>query len=40
MMTRDQLIREYQRRSGSFATLVGIYVVLLAVLAVTASAIV
>lgn len=40
MMTRDQLIREYQRRGGSFATLVGIYVVLLAVLAVTASAIV
>jgi len=40
MLTRDQLIREYQRRGGSFATLVGIYAVLLAVLGVTASAIV
>lgn len=40
MLTRDQLIREYQRRGGSFATLVGIYLALLAVLGVTASAIV
>jgi len=40
MLTRDQLIREYQRRGGNFATLLGIYLILLAVLGVTASAIV
>ncbi len=40
MLTRDQLIREHQRRSGGLATLVGIYAILLAVLGVTASVIV
>ena len=40
MLTRDQLIREAQRRGGSFATLLGIYAALLVVLGVTASAIV
>ncbi len=38
MLTREQLIREAQRRGGNFATLLGIYLVLLAVLGVTASA--
>ena len=40
MLTRDQLIREARARGGNFATLLGIYLVLLAVLGVTASAIV
>ena len=40
MLTRDQLIREYQRRGGNFVTLLGIYLVLLAVLGFTASAII
>ncbi len=40
MLTRDQLIREQQRRGGGLVTLLGIYAILLAVLGMTASAIV
>lgn len=39
MLTRDQLIRETQRRGG-FITLLGIYAFLLVVLGVTASTII
>lgn len=40
MLTRDQLIREARTRGGSFAALAGLYIVLLAVLGLTASVIV
>jgi len=40
MLTRDQLTNECRARGGNFATLLGIYAALLAVLAVTASAII
>lgn len=40
MLTRDQLIREARARGGSFAGLAGLYFVLLAVLGLTASAII
>ena len=39
MLTRDQLIRETQRRGG-FVTLLGIYALLPGVLGLTASAMV
>lgn len=40
MLTRDQLINECRARGGSLAALLGIYAALLAVLAVTAAAII
>lgn len=38
MLTRDQLIREYQSRGGSLAGLLVFYAGLVVVLALTASA--
>jgi len=40
MITRDNLIREYHARRGSFSALLLVYLVLLGTLAATASAIV
>tara|TARA_R100000322_G_scaffold117349_8_gene75593 strand:+ start:1762 stop:1983 length:222 start_codon:yes stop_codon:yes gene_type:complete len=40
MLTREQLIREYEARSGSLSGLVVFYVGLIAVLVLTASAII
>jgi len=39
-MTKDDLIREYNQRSGSWQVLVGIYVTIVALLIATACAIV
>lgn len=40
MLTRDDLIREYRARSGSFSTLAIVYALIVGTLALTASAIV
>lgn len=40
MLTRDDLVREYRARSGSLAALLFVYLILVATLVFTASAIV
>lgn len=40
MLTRDQLIKEYDARRGTLPAMLGVYGILVAVLGLTASAII